>query len=60
MHVQNTAAVLASIKNWPSYGKNSAFLNITGASFVKEQIPRHLETTCQFLNQVLADPANGA
>jgi hypothetical protein len=57
---QNNAAGLASVENWPYYGKDSSFFNITSAAFVKEQMPRHLETTCQFLNQLLADPANGA
>jgi hypothetical protein len=60
MHAQNSAAGLASVKDWPYYGNDSTFFNITSRAFVKEQMPRHLETTCQFLNQLLADPANGA
>lgn len=34
--VQSTAAGLASIKDWPYYGNESTFFNITSSAFVKE------------------------
>jgi hypothetical protein len=58
--VESSAAGLASMKDWPCYGNESAFFNITSAAFVKEHMPRDMETTCQFPKQLLPDPSNSA
>ncbi|KFY03325.1 hypothetical protein O988_01556 [Pseudogymnoascus sp. VKM F-3808] len=56
--VPHRATTLAP--DWPVYGKDSLFFNITSDGFIDEAMPQNRESTCQFLNQIVADPANGA
>ncbi|KAK2785070.1 hypothetical protein FQN53_007963 [Emmonsiellopsis sp. PD_33] len=46
--------------DWPAYGQDSHFVNITSEGFMNEVVPQDREATCQFLNKVAADPRNGA
>jgi hypothetical protein len=56
--VPHRATTLAA--DWPVYGQDSLFFNITSDGFINEAILHNRESTCQFLNQIVADPANGA
>lgn len=51
---------LTSLPDWPVYGRESRFFNITLEGFVNEPMPQSREETCRFLNKVIADPVNGA
>jgi hypothetical protein len=46
--------------DWPVYGGDSMIFNITSDGFVDTAMPQNRQSTCQFLNQIVADPANGA
>lgn len=48
------------IPDWPIYGQESHFFNITSEGFVNNPMQQSREETCQFLNRVVADPSNGA
>lgn len=46
--------------DWPVYGQDSRFFNISLGGFVDEVMPASREESCNFLNQVTTDPVNGA
>ena len=60
VHLATSGKVPALEPNWPVYGQDSLFFNITSEGFINEAMPQVREATCQFLNQLVADPANGA
>jgi hypothetical protein len=49
-----------SAPDWPVYGRGSLFFNITSDEFIDQAMPQNRESTCRFLNRIVADPANGA
>jgi hypothetical protein len=47
-------------RDWPIYGRDSRFFNITLEGFMDQSMPESRIANCQFLDQLVADPANGA
>lgn len=59
-HLATSTIATKLVPDWPVYGQDSRFFNITSEGFIDEAMPRNREETCEFLNQIVADPANGA
>jgi hypothetical protein len=63
---RNTAGYQASdgatsfARDWQIYGPDSQFFNITLNGFQVQSMPESRITNCRFLNQLVANPANGA
>lgn len=56
--VSGGADALAS--EWPVYGQDTLFFNITLGGFVNQPMPESRIANCEFLDQLVANPANGA
>jgi hypothetical protein len=59
-YIAPTDGETALVPDWSVYGQDSRFFNITLQGFIDEPMPHNREANCQFLNQLVADPANGA
>lgn len=59
-HLAASITATKPVPDWPVYGQDSRFFNITSEGFIDEAMPQNREETCRFLNKIVADPANGA